>query len=55
MRVIVAEDNFLRELLAEHLPEHGIEVTGHEAAGALDLAVEVPGSRGIPHTASQTR
>jgi DNA-binding NarL/FixJ family response regulator len=28
MRVIVAEDNFLRELLVRHLPEHGVEVAG---------------------------
>jgi DNA-binding NarL/FixJ family response regulator len=28
VRVIVAEDNFLRELLVRYLPEHGIEVTG---------------------------
>jgi DNA-binding NarL/FixJ family response regulator len=28
MRVIVAEDNFLRELLVRVLPEHGIEVAG---------------------------
>jgi DNA-binding NarL/FixJ family response regulator len=29
--VIVAEDNFLRELLVRYLPEHGIEVIGQAA------------------------
>jgi DNA-binding NarL/FixJ family response regulator len=39
VRVIVAEDNFLRELLVRYLPEHGIEVSGQ--AGTTQELLEL--------------